>query len=67
MTEMEMMKELEKGRQYSEKYNCIVKVVGNGSCVVWYDGNTAECNKNYFENSGYWTVAIFENGHRVEA
>ncbi|MFR8414932.1 MAG: hypothetical protein ACLVBD_05205 [Hominilimicola sp.] len=60
-------KVITEARVYSEKYGCIIRVLSNGKTLTWYDDNTADCNKAYCKKSGYWTVLLFENGHRVEA
>ena len=60
-------KTITEAREYSAKYSFTTRVLSDGQTLVWYDDNTAECNKAYYEKSGYWTTLIFENGHRVEA
>ena len=64
MTEKQMLDKLEATRRASQQANGTYYALGNGEhifCTV----NPAL--KEAKEKDGYWLVAIFENGHRVEA
>lgn len=44
--------------------HCIVYIMSNGEELIYT--RDAEAHESY-KNRGYWTAAIFEDGHRVEA
>lgn len=68
MNEKEMLATLEEARLASEEPNPFpVYAYGNGKNIKWYREYNVKAVKKFLANQGYWLVAIFENGHRVEA
>lgn len=64
MTEKEMLEMLEEARVKSETKGVPIYAISNGEYVLYTPEGRA---KNAMEKRGYWVVAIFEHGHRVEA
>lgn len=66
--EKEMLAKLEEARLASEDPNPFpVYAYGNGKNITWHREYNVNSMKKFLEKQGYWLVAIFENGHRVEA
>lgn len=64
MTEKQMLDKLEAIRKASQQDGKIYYALCNGEDLVF---TTSYATKEAFKEGGFWVVAIFEHGHRVEA